>query len=118
MGRRITVWERDPVIAEDITEIIYRAMGDADVTRTVSLAEAATHMEGERGGGTIAILHGTQAELCDSTLHAALASATARVIAIHQPLHCAAARNWIFVPPPFTEAALRGALWRAAAFPD
>ena len=115
MERRITIWERDPVVAEDIAETVASTLTDADVAQVVSLEEAAARVGGRAAGSAIAILHGTRDELCDRRLLAALSAARTRVIAIHRPLPCAAARDWIFLPPPFTDEALRTALGRALA---
>lgn len=118
MKRHIVVYERDVVVALDIADSAKEAFGDVIVATTRSLADAVWQLGQEAGQQAIAIVHGTEAELRNTELTAALAHSRNRVIAIHAPFADPPGESWIFLPPPFSNKALGDALHRAAARSD
>lgn len=105
--------ERDPVIAQDISETILELHEQPQIILAKSVPEMcdAILLQPENGG--YAILDVTSDQMQDPRLVALLQGRQVRTIVLHEPLPNADRPEWTFLPPPFSTAQLQQALRKA-----
>lgn len=109
MCAQILIFERDPVIAQDIKETVLGLWPEARTQLAGSVGEASAFLQ-DAAEWTWAILHGSLEELRNLALLGGGSLASTTTIAIHSRIAEEPFANWVFVPPPFTSPELEAAL--------
>lgn len=113
LKQHFIVFERDPVIAQDISETILELHEQPMIVVTRSMSEMVSAINGQAQDGGYAILDLTSDQIKDQRLIDLLRGRQMRTIVLHARLPGAPATEWTFLPPPFSTAQLQQALRRA-----
>ncbi len=114
LEQHFIVFQRDPIIAQDISETILELHEQPKIVVTRSVAEMLSAVEGGPPTGGYAILDLTADQIRDQRLIDLLRGRQVRTIVLHAPLVEGSGLNWTFLPPPFSTAQLQHALRLAA----
>ena len=117
LEQQFTVLERDPVIAQDISETILELHQDPRIVLATTVPETCDAIMGQADNGGYAILNLTSDQMQDQRLIEVLRGRQVRTIVLHQPLTETPHADWTFLPPPFSTAQLQFALRQAAQAP-
>ena len=111
MPQKFLIVERDPLICQDLAEMLTQAHDDVGIITCHSLEEAESKLDGvERL--RVAFLSSSIARISKTKLPMRVAEIGGRIIVINgtEAAEEKAATDWIFVPRPFTTAMIEAAL--------